>query len=183
MQQVNESKKQTKRWYKKWWGLLLLIVFVGPFVLLVFLGILATIFQPSKEDNQNNTSAVTQESVQTADASSKIPYKEVERWNSGSGRTIVIDKQYDNEASLTQLATELNEENSTRDISWVYIYTDDTASLYRKESFCDPAQSDRIRGFKQYWAALYQKDKDGSRITVFEDRSCNIDAARKTIQL
>lgn len=58
MQPINESNKQTKRWYKKWWGILVLVLFVGPFTLLMFLGILATIFtsSSSKENNQSKTS-------------------------------------------------------------------------------------------------------------------------------
>lgn len=165
-----EAQKQSKPWYKKWWAIAIFI-FIG-------LGAIGSISPPEQKQVKNSPSQATVDP-------SKIPYKSVEAWqigDSGRGMTIVIDKKHDNEASLSQLGKELNQENTSRQFAMIYIYNDDTASLYRKESFCAPGQSDRIRSFRQNWAAMYQKNLAGASYTIFTDRSCDPNAANNTIK-
>lgn len=167
---MSTQKKTRKAWYKRWWAIVLFI-FVG-------LGAIASIAPPEQDQS-------TDKQTQTVADSSKIPYQGVEMWDigdNGKGWTIVIDKQYDNEASLTQLGKELNQENASRQFATVYVYSDDTAALYRKESFCTPGQSERIRSFKQHWAAMYQKNLAGASYTIFTDRSCDPNAVNNAIK-
>lgn len=165
-----KSVKQNKPWYKKWWAIALLI--------LIGIGAISSISPPPQNKDSNDQIPVVVDS-------SKIPYRSVETWNigdDGKGWTVVIDKKYDNEASLTQLGKELNQENSSHQFAMIYVYSDEPAALYRKESFCSPGQSERIRSFKQHWAAMYQKNLAGASYTVFSDRSCNPNAANNTMK-
>lgn len=164
-----QSVKQDKLWFKRWWAITLYII--------VGVGIIVSV-SPSEQRKD----ADAQKQV-VADPS-KVPYESVEMWDigdNGKGGTIVIDKQYDNEASLSQLGKELNDQNSSRQFAMVYVYSDQTAALYRKESFCSPGQSERVRSFKQHWAATYQKNLSGASFTVFTDRSCDPNAASATV--
>lgn len=170
MSAQKKTAKQDKPWYKKWWGIALL-VFIG-------IGVISSI-SPQEQNKDTNDQA------QVVADSAKIPYQSVEMWDigdNGKGWTVVIDKKYDNEASLTQLGKELDKENSSRQFAMIYVYSDETAALYRKESFCSPGQSDRIRSFKQHWAAMYQKNLTGASYTMFADRSCDPNAATNTIK-
>ena len=183
-----EVQKQSKPWYKRLWIIIPLGILIMPIAMII---VIATIYGivtgiNDSAHKQQQSSQVTEHENNSSEmiSHSKVQYKSVEAWqigDNGRGMTIVIDKKYDNEASLAQLGKELNEENASRQFAMVYIYNDDTASLYRKESFCAPGQPDRIRSFKQNWAAMYQKNLAGASYTIFTDRSCNPNATSNTV--
>lgn len=78
---AQQPKKQNKSWYKKWWGVALLVVFGGPLALGILAGLLSAIAQPTTDDKQNNTSVTTQDSA-TADkqkADDEVAAKELTR--------------------------------------------------------------------------------------------------------
>lgn len=183
-QQANQSTQKKLGWYKKPWGIILIIlsgIFVIIPMLLLFITVsIVTLAEDPNETTQLETSSTTNHATEN----SKIPYEGVEIWKIGSdglGTTIVIDDKYDNTESLKQLGSELNKENETRQFAMNYVYTDKTSALYRSESFCTPGQPSAILAHKQNWAALYQKDNSGAKMIIFTDRSCDPDAKTETI--
>lgn len=172
MQEQTVKQSSKKKWYTRWWGILILV-----FIFIPFLSGLLSSGSTKTESNTSQTTSPLQ--------SATIPYEGVEIWkigDNGLGTTIVIDPEYDNVESLKQLGSELNEENRSRQFATNYVYTDKTSALYRAESFCSPSQSATIRAHKQNWAALYQKDNSGAKMTIFTDRSCDPDAKTETIR-
>ncbi len=184
-QQLHPATKK-KGWYKTWWGILLIIlgaIIVVPIVMLFIVVGVVMFAQDSDTDPSTGQTDKTNLS-QTVDES-KIPYEGVEIWkigDNGLGTTIVIDPKYDNVESLKQLGSELNEENQSRQFAMNYVYTDSTSALYRSESYCSPSQSAAIRAHKENWAALYQKDSSGAKMTIFTDRSCDPNAKTEVIE-
>lgn len=191
--QLDQAQKQQpqpatkkKSWYKTWWGILLIILGAITAIPVIMLFIVVGAVMFTQDSNTNPSTNQTDETNlnQPVDES-KVPYEGVEIWkigDNGLGTTIVIDPKYDNRKSLKQLGSELNEENQSRQFAMNYIYTDKTSALYRKENFCAPGQPASIRQHKQDWAALYQKDNSGAKMTIFTDRSCDPDAASETIE-
>lgn len=55
MEAQKQPNKQKKRWYKKWWGITLLVVFVAPPVLGILFALPSAIEQASKEENSSTT--------------------------------------------------------------------------------------------------------------------------------
>jgi hypothetical protein len=190
--QLEQAQKQQpqppikkKSWYKSWWGILLIIlgVIIAVPVVMLFIVVGVLMFAQDSGTNPSTNQTDKTSSSQPVDES-KIPYEGVEIWkigDNGLGTTIVIDPKYDNVESLKQLGSELNEENQSRQFAMNYVYTNETSALYRSESFCSPSQSSTIRAHKQNWAALYQKDNSGAKMTIFTDRSCDSDTKNKII--
>lgn len=194
MQENNQPKQahnqlqpvKKRGWYKTWWGILLIILGVITAIPAIMLFVVVGVVMFAQDSDTNPSTNQTDETnLSQSVGESKIPYEGVEIWkigDNGLGTTIVIDPKYDNSESLKQLGLELNEENQSRQFAMHYVYTDKDSALYRKESFCSPGQSASIRKHKQNWAALYQKDNSGARMTIFTDRSCDPDAASETIE-
>ena len=184
-QQANQSTQKKLGWFKKPWGIILIIlsaifVLIPMMLLFIAVGVVMLAADP-RDTTQQKTNPTTNHATEN----SKIPYEGVEIWkigDNGLGTTIVIDDKYDNAESLKQLGSELNKENETRQFAMNYVYTDKTSALYRSESFCSPEQPSSIRAHKQNWAAFYHKDNSGARLTIFNDRSCSPDAQTEVIQ-
>lgn len=182
--QLQPAKK--RGWYKSWWGILLIILGAITAIPVIMLFIVVGIVMFTQDSDTNpSTKQKDETSLSQSVDESKIPYEGVEIWkigDNGLGTTIVIDPKYDNSESLKRLGSELNNENRSRQFAMNYIYTDKTSALYRKESFCSPGQPTSIRQHKKSWAALYQKDHSGARMTIFTDRSCDPSAVSEIIE-
>lgn len=191
--QLEQAQKQQpqpatkkKSWHKTWWGIPLIILgtIIAVPVVMLFI-VVGVVMLAQDSDTDPSTNQIDKTSLSQSVDESKIPYEGVEIWkigDNGLGTTIVIDPKYDNTESLKQLGSELNEENHSRQFAMNYVYTDQTSALYRSESFCSPSQSPTIRAHKQNWAALYQKDNSGAKMTIFTDRSCDPNAKTEVIE-
>jgi hypothetical protein len=83
MQSINESKKQTKRWYKKTWGMLLI-----AFIVLYFGSALIVRFTTDPSAKENPKPTVTETTPPTQTAKPQTPSYEIKiAGNEYSGRT------------------------------------------------------------------------------------------------
>ncbi len=162
-------KHEAKKWYKKWWGILLISV-----VILYFGSALVVRFFGSPETEQSASTQPTTSQNTTTEKSNDIPYEVVESWDipDGNGQVIVIDPKYDNPSELEKLGKQIDDNNKSYSYAYVSVFTDKEAAKYRKTSFCALEPNSPIRKYSQNWAALYTKGTSGGEYAVWGSRDC-----------
>lgn len=122
MQQTNEPKKQTKKWYKKLWIMIPLGIFVAPVVIITLIATIYGIFTATQETSQSpNGNQAASQASENKNQQSTVKYIQPE-WEITNtetvGSTYIVATGYLMNRTSEAGIADCNIEFYDREIKW-----------------------------------------------------------------